>query len=301
LCFQDPVTFSGHVNNSFYVKSSFSPDDRYIVSGSSDYDVYIWDVKHPLLAPLRLKGHIGEVSDVEWCPTDLSKLASSSDDTTVRIWKMGQHPHNDAAENYPDDYFGRGGSGVAEALPSWSMPSSRSEDDTLACHETMIESETSWSSTGAHGAPRQNLGVTPHQDVSQSPQQAVEATPLSRFIPPRARSTSTSPQSTSPPLKQTTLDDLWQLRGSSFHRPVPRNGRVECSPYPDATDCSSCTGNIVDCGNSAFGPAPGNERKIAAGGGRSRSIEVYTNASDEVDDMSAESDRRKRARNMLES
>jgi hypothetical protein len=303
LGLQDPVTFSGHVNNSFYVKSSFSPDDRYIVSGSSDYDVYIWDVKHPLLAPLRLKGHVGEVSDVEWCPTDLAKLASSSDDTTVRIWKMGHFPYLDSADNDTDGFFGRGGPGVADAPPSWSMPSSRSEDDTLACLETMIESETSWTSTltGAHRAPRQLHGVSPHQDASQSPQQVAEATPLSRFITPRARSTSTSPQCSSPPLKQTTLDDLWQLRGSSFHRPVPRSGRVECSPCPDgvAVDGSTCAGNMVDCGMSAFGPTKANEKKNAAGGGRRKGSEDHNDLVDDIEQMT-ESDRRKRARNMLE-
>ncbi len=81
---REPVTLSGHSNSSFYVKSSFSPDGRFIVSGSSDFDVFLWDVQHPLLPPLRLKGHHGEVSDVTWCPTDMSKIASCSDDTTVR-------------------------------------------------------------------------------------------------------------------------------------------------------------------------------------------------------------------------
>ena len=297
---QDPVTFSGHVNNSFYVKSSFSPDDRYIVSGSSDYDVYIWDVKHPLLAPLRLKGHVGEVSDVEWCPTDLAKLASSSDDTTVRIWKIGQSRHHCDAEN-DSSFFGRGGSGTAEAPPSWSMPSSRSEDDTLACLETMIESETSWSVSGAHRAPRQYSGATPHhQDASESSQQVAEATPISRFISPRTRSTSTSPQCSSPPLKQTTLDDLWQLRGS-LHRPVARSGRVECSPCPDGvgTDGSPFAGNIVDCGISAFGLTKANERKNAAGGGKSRGSEDRTGVGDDVEQMT-ESNDRKRARNIFD-
>ena len=173
---QDPVTFKGHSSDSFYVKSSFSPDDRYIVSGSCDADVYIWDVKHPLLAPLRLKGHYSEVSDVKWCPTDLSMLATCSDDTTVRVWKMNQCSRHFDAENDTDAFFGRGSSGTAEVHPSWNMPSSRSEDDTLEC--LIHLRETSWLSTlpGAHRAPRQLHGATPHdRDPSQSPQQLAEA------------------------------------------------------------------------------------------------------------------------------
>ena len=61
---REPDMYTGHVNNSFYVKSTFSPDGRFIMSGSTDNHVYLWDVAHPLIPPLRLKGHTGEVSDV---------------------------------------------------------------------------------------------------------------------------------------------------------------------------------------------------------------------------------------------
>ena len=215
---QDPITFSGHVNNSFYVKSSFSSDDRYIISGSSDYDVYLWDVKHPLLAPLRLKGHVGEVSDVAWCPTDMTKLASSSDDTTVRIWSLDQFSDcENPMDKEIDSFLGRG---IAVAPTSWSMPSNQSEDDTLACLETMLESETSWST--AVPVICRSTQHRPRRETSLSPQQAPEAAVLS-----------TSPASSSPcqspPLKQTTLDDLWKLRGAGVHRPVPRAARVDCS------------------------------------------------------------------------
>lgn len=41
-----PVSvFSGHRNSSFYVKSSVSPDDQYLASGSSDGHAYIWKVR----------------------------------------------------------------------------------------------------------------------------------------------------------------------------------------------------------------------------------------------------------------
>ena len=247
---QDPITFSGHVNNSFYVKSSFSPDDRYIVSGSSDYDVYVWDVKHPFLAPLRLKGHIGEVSDIDWCPTDLGKLASSSDDTTVRIWNLGRVSRCEDVTDYEmDGFLGRG---TAEAPPSWSMPSSQSEEDALVCLETMLESET-WMSTFTNNIFTTQQTSTEH---GTSPQLGNESTGLSRFALPRCNSPSksNSPSSSSPPLKQTTLDDLWQPRG--FHRPEARPGRNElvatCSRgILDDAECLSQGSNVRDVIGSA--------------------------------------------------
>jgi hypothetical protein len=418
---QDPVTFNGHINHSFYIKSSFSPDDRYIVSGDSGYDVCIWDVKHPLLDPLRLKGHRGEVSDVKWCPTDLSMLASCSDDGSVRIWKMDRFGHHDDddSENDTDDFFEWG---AAEFSPSWNMQSSRSEDDRLEC--LLHLRDTSWLSTlpGAHQAPRQLHGVSPQHlytrqeaklglqfllavvadggpaallssrllaavledrgpaalrasrllaallaeasrllaavhsgrgrtallasrllaavlseasrlfaaaladgavlawrlDPAVFAQGGLAAvlalqflatllaiSPVPQFIWPHTRSTSTSPQCPSPRLTQATLDDLWQLRGSGFHWPVPRRGRVGCCPGPRlkqttlddlwqlrrssfhrpvssigrvgcglpggaAMDGLPCAASAADCGTSALGPAPANERGGAAGGGKRR-------------------------------
>lgn len=40
------AVFSGHQNSTFYIKSSISPDDQFLVSGSSDCNAYIWKVRH---------------------------------------------------------------------------------------------------------------------------------------------------------------------------------------------------------------------------------------------------------------
>ncbi|KAL8185369.1 UNVERIFIED_CONTAM: hypothetical protein K2H54_048210 [Gekko kuhli] len=54
-----PVSaFSGHQNSSFYVKSGISPDDQFLISGSSDQSAHIW------------------------------KIATCSDDNTIRIWRL---------------------------------------------------------------------------------------------------------------------------------------------------------------------------------------------------------------------
>lgn len=82
--------FSGHHVGSFYVKARFSHDGRFILSGSSDGHVYIWEVDRPATPPLYLDGHGAEVTGVDWHPTDMCQMASCSDDGTVRVWKVAR-------------------------------------------------------------------------------------------------------------------------------------------------------------------------------------------------------------------
>ncbi|CAM9867210.1 unnamed protein product [Bubo scandiacus] len=85
------AVFSGHQNSTFYIKSSTSPDDQFLVSGSSDCNAYIWKVSEPSLPPRILLGHSQEVTSIAWCPSDFTKIATCSDDNTVRIWRL-RHP-----------------------------------------------------------------------------------------------------------------------------------------------------------------------------------------------------------------
>ncbi|KAJ7341104.1 hypothetical protein JRQ81_004840 [Phrynocephalus forsythii] len=95
-----PVTvFNGHQNSSFYVKSSVSPDDQFLISGSSDQNAYIWKVSRPQLPPIILQGHLQEVTSVAWCPSDFTKISTCSDDNTVKIWRLRRHVDQ---ENRPD-------------------------------------------------------------------------------------------------------------------------------------------------------------------------------------------------------
>lgn len=74
---QEPVcTFAGHMNSTFYVKAALSPDDMYLLSGSSNNDAFIWRVSDPTAPPTLLKGHLGEVTSVAWCPSDQGKVCS---------------------------------------------------------------------------------------------------------------------------------------------------------------------------------------------------------------------------------
>ncbi|XP_015879303.2 uncharacterized protein LOC107415477 [Ziziphus jujuba] len=79
-------SFYGCQIESFFVKSSISPDATHILSGSSDGNAYIWQVNKPQDNPTILKNHDGEVTAVDWSPLETGKIATSSDDFTVRIW-----------------------------------------------------------------------------------------------------------------------------------------------------------------------------------------------------------------------
>ncbi|XP_010132108.1 PREDICTED: denticleless protein homolog [Buceros rhinoceros silvestris] len=89
------AVFSGHQNSTFYVKSSTSPDDQFLVSGSSDCNAYIWKVSEPSLPPRILLGHSQEVTSIAWCPSDFTKIATCSDDNTVRIWRLRPRPEEE--------------------------------------------------------------------------------------------------------------------------------------------------------------------------------------------------------------
>ncbi|GKV07776.1 hypothetical protein SLEP1_g19498 [Rubroshorea leprosula] len=81
-------TFSRCQIGSFYVKSAISPDAAYLLSGSSDGNAYVWQVNKPQAEPITLESHSGEVTAVNWCPSETGKIITSADDFTVRIWNI---------------------------------------------------------------------------------------------------------------------------------------------------------------------------------------------------------------------
>ncbi|KAG8062199.1 hypothetical protein GUJ93_ZPchr0003g18457 [Zizania palustris] len=78
--------YTGSKIESFFVKSAISPDGTHILGGSSDDNVYIWQVDHPESGPIVLEGHEGETTSVDWCASEVGKIATSSDDSKVRVW-----------------------------------------------------------------------------------------------------------------------------------------------------------------------------------------------------------------------
>ncbi|XVF60240.1 hypothetical protein PTKIN_Ptkin08bG0028900 [Pterospermum kingtungense] len=80
--------FSGCQIESFYVKAAISPDADHVLSGSSNGNAHIWKVNKPQVEPIILKSHHGEVSAIDWCPSEIGKIATCADDFTVRIWNI---------------------------------------------------------------------------------------------------------------------------------------------------------------------------------------------------------------------
>ena len=66
---------------------SFSPDGRYIVSGSYDNTIRIWDVSTGVEVRPALEGHTGSVNSVSFSP-DGRYIVSGSNDNTIRIWDV---------------------------------------------------------------------------------------------------------------------------------------------------------------------------------------------------------------------
>ncbi|KAI9228622.1 MAG: WD40-repeat-containing domain protein [Piptocephalis tieghemiana] len=79
--------YSGHLQDKYVIRGGFGgAQENFIVSGSEDFDVYIWLRKGGELIE-RLKGHDGVVNVVAWNPHNPQELASASDDRTIRIWR----------------------------------------------------------------------------------------------------------------------------------------------------------------------------------------------------------------------
>ncbi|XP_011309380.1 protein lethal(2)denticleless [Fopius arisanus] len=87
--------FYGHENSTFYVKICLSPDGKYLASGSSDEQAYIWKTSKPGGPLVKLSGHTKEVTCVAWCNVGDLKIVTCSDDSCHRIWRVGLEHKSD--------------------------------------------------------------------------------------------------------------------------------------------------------------------------------------------------------------
>ena len=77
--------YYGHTQKTMIIKCSFAGEkERYIMSGSEDAKVYLWDRKVPGPPKYSFAGHLGVVNCVELLFNDV--LLSVSDDKTLKIW-----------------------------------------------------------------------------------------------------------------------------------------------------------------------------------------------------------------------
>jgi len=78
--------YVGHAANVKCI-SFFGADGQYLVSGSSDQTVRVWQTGRPDAGYLLLKGHSARIWDIATSPTG-SVIASASGDSTVKIWNV---------------------------------------------------------------------------------------------------------------------------------------------------------------------------------------------------------------------
>ena len=64
---------------------AYSPDGRYIISGSSDRTIRMWDAETGSPVSMPLEGHTDALSSVAFSP-DGRHILSGSEDGTIRVW-----------------------------------------------------------------------------------------------------------------------------------------------------------------------------------------------------------------------
>jgi COMPASS component SWD3 len=80
-------TYTGHVNTKYCIPAAFSiTNGKYIVSGSEDKCVYLWDLQSRRIVQ-KLEGHTDTVIAVSCHPTE-NMIASGAldNDKTVKVW-----------------------------------------------------------------------------------------------------------------------------------------------------------------------------------------------------------------------
>ncbi|WVQ68336.1 uncharacterized protein L199_006543 [Kwoniella botswanensis] len=77
--------FAGHTVAGYACAIGFSPDGKYISSGTGNGDVVFWDWKNGKIQK-RLKAHKEVVIDHCWLPNEHSKLVTASWDGLIKLW-----------------------------------------------------------------------------------------------------------------------------------------------------------------------------------------------------------------------
>lgn len=114
--------YTGQKQGQDVIRSCFGGvNGNFVVSGSEDRKVYIWQLDTGVLLEV-LEGHgPGNVNSVAWHPHNQQMFASASDDGTVRIWETIPE-EDDTSTPFADSTTApRSDKGKGKTRPSWSM------------------------------------------------------------------------------------------------------------------------------------------------------------------------------------
>lgn len=84
-------TYTGHVNTKFCIPAVFSvTNGKYVVSGSEDNCVYLWDLQSRKVAQ-KLEGHVDTVVAVACHPTrNMIVSGALENDRSVKVWVQSE-------------------------------------------------------------------------------------------------------------------------------------------------------------------------------------------------------------------
>ncbi|KAH9386331.1 histone-binding protein RBBP4 [Nematocida major] len=98
-------------------------NSSFLATGSKGGELKVWDVRNEAAPLYTLKGHTGDVTQVDWSPHMETVLASCSSDRRVIIWdlsKVGEEQtEEDRADGPPELLFMHGGHTDAVSDISW--------------------------------------------------------------------------------------------------------------------------------------------------------------------------------------
>jgi pre-mRNA-processing factor 17 len=83
---QSNKKFYGHSSAGYAIQPGFSPDGKYIMSGSSDGQLYFWDWKSSKMYR-NFKAHDGVCMGSLWHPSAPSKVVSWGWDGDIKLWE----------------------------------------------------------------------------------------------------------------------------------------------------------------------------------------------------------------------
>lgn len=185
------------------VKATFSPDGDFIVGGSADGAVFVWEAtgsrassaRLPLLA---LKGHSSEVNGVAWNENDFTQIASCSDDGTVRSWQLCRHQMDEAAAKRKKDFL------LTRVGQSWSNWKEFCEQHDGVAYLVTSRDEDMPETTIREPEPAEFKSPVPVRRSGDLQRRSTP--PAARSTPSRRRRA--PPPSPSPPVQ--TLLDFWK-------------------------------------------------------------------------------------------